>query len=603
MFDKISRNNKIKVTDSSGITREIWARYIKEYPVENNDWGDFQTHRRLLGLITVAKCSTQIELNEVCRIHESLKVKYVSTLFDSQCIIFGLTEDRFPAGSNPESTIPFTTPSNFKTRGIFYPDFESFTNLENHINDFLSSLFWVLESKRQERCREKIDKVSLLLAPFEKKDFVGLDLESRTNRKRCVGRMTKHLGDLSLQVGLPSEALGFYHSAVDILRAVNDWLWLGAALEGLCAASALVLYPHLCRSYTLQRNSSLQDGSPVKSRTSSITTNSLPNGIVPGSAEIVKAVTNHLPASDIPKYYRESILHYSKYQNAGIVETEACFKAARISIEQGMTLHAATVLQNVVFINLQLSEQEKILRFTTLADLYTQIGFHRKASFCSRLAATRFVSPQNPTPDWTQCYNYMLQALSGHKMSLDPTEFPSDGIQGWSSLQIQLLQELVVAARRMDHPALATRHMTFLLQTLWSQLTPTEQRDFSIQLQQLAAQCEGSPVPLVLDSGVIIPPANLTNLPEAKSFQLENLSPHLRPQKIERIKEDSGPFLFTPINFGSLDRRNNKSGGKMDYVWVEGDLCEVLVKLYNPLPFELKVSDMVRYIFLISKVI
>lgn len=167
-------------------------------------------------------------------------------------------------------------------------------------------------------------------------------------------------------------------------------------------------------------------------------------------------------------------------------------------------------------------------------------------------------------------------------------------MQGWSSLQIQLLQELVVAARRMDHPALATRHMTFLLQTLWSQLTPTEQRDFSLQLQQLASQCEGSPVPLVLDSGVIIPPANLINIPEAKSFHLENLSPHLRPQKIEKMKEDSGPFLFTPINFGSLDRRNNKSGGKMDYVWVEGDLCEVNVKLYNPLPFELKVSDMVN---------
>ncbi|KAL0275029.1 UNVERIFIED_CONTAM: hypothetical protein PYX00_003017 [Menopon gallinae] len=311
VFDKISKHNKIKIQDSSGITREIWARYIKEYPVENNDWGDFQTHRRLLGLITVGKCSTQIELNELCRVHESLKVKYVSTLFDSQCILFGLTANKCPVNSNVENPTPFTTPSNFKTRGLFYPDFESATNLESHIHDFLSSLFWVLESKRQERCRERIDKLSLLLAPFEKKDFVGLDLESRTNRKRCVGRMTKHLGDLSLQVGLPSEALGFYHSATDILRAVNDWLWLGAALEGLCSASALVLYPHLCRTYTLQRNSSLQDGSPSKSRSNSITTNSLPNGIV-SSAEIVKTVTNNLPPSDIPKYYREAILHYSK---------------------------------------------------------------------------------------------------------------------------------------------------------------------------------------------------------------------------------------------------------------------------------------------------
>lgn len=312
VFDKISKINKINIIDSSGVTRQIWARYLREYPVENNDWGDFQTHRRLLGLITVGKCNTQVELNELCRIHESLKVKYVSTLYDSQCIVFGLTQDRYPVNCDSETSSPFTTPSNFKTRGHFYPDFDSFNNVESHINDFLSSLFWVLESKREERCREKIDKVSLLLAPFEKKDFVGLDLESKTNRKRCVGRMTKHLGDLSLQVGLISEALGFYHTAVDILRAVNDWLWLGGSLEGLCSASALVLYPHLHRAYTLHRNSSLQDGSPNKSRSNSISTNSLSNGIISSAAETINTVTNNLPASDIPKYYREAILHYSK---------------------------------------------------------------------------------------------------------------------------------------------------------------------------------------------------------------------------------------------------------------------------------------------------
>jgi hypothetical protein len=106
----------------------------------------------------------------------------------------------------------------------------------------------------------------LLLAPFERKDFVGLDLESRSNRKRCLGRMTKHLGDLSLQAGLVTEALGCYSSAVDILKAVNDWLWLGGAYEGLCAASVVLMYPNLSRSFPLQRNASLQEGSPGKQR-------------------------------------------------------------------------------------------------------------------------------------------------------------------------------------------------------------------------------------------------------------------------------------------------------------------------------------------------
>lgn len=223
-----------------------------------------------------------------------------------------MTENKCPVNSDVPDPTPFTTPSNFKTRGLFYPDIESFVNIDSDMHDFLSSLFWVLESKRQERSREKIDKVSLLLAPFEKKDFVGLDLESKTNKKRCVGRMTKHLGDLSLQVGLLPEALGFYHSAVDILRAVNDWLWLGGALEGLCAASALVLYPHLHRTYSLNKNSSSQDDQSNKSKSNDVEDNSTINGIVPNSTDIVNTVTNNLPASDIPKYYREAILHYSK---------------------------------------------------------------------------------------------------------------------------------------------------------------------------------------------------------------------------------------------------------------------------------------------------
>lgn len=47
-------------------------------------------------------------------------------------------------------------------------------DLEQHVADLINSLFWVVESKRLERSREKLEKVSLLLAPFEKRDFVGM---------------------------------------------------------------------------------------------------------------------------------------------------------------------------------------------------------------------------------------------------------------------------------------------------------------------------------------------------------------------------------------------------------------------------------------------
>ncbi|XP_014228052.1 protein brunelleschi [Trichogramma pretiosum] len=578
----IKCGSRFTVTDSTNNQREILARYVRDYPVENTEWGDFQTHRRLLGLITFGKYENQTELNELCRLHETFKVKYVQTLYDSRTILIG------PNASEKLSEPPpgFTTPFNFKTTGFFYGD-DLCPDLEAQILEFLKGLFYVLDYKRLDRTREKFDKVALLKAPFEEKDFIGLDLESRNNRKRCVGRAIKHLGDLSLQAGLYSDAFNNYTSAVVTLQGVNDWLWLGAAYEGQCAVSAIMLYPNLFRSPPLQRNSSLQESSPGKQRRDS-QASTLP--ISPTIDTVRTAKFQVLAPEDISKRYRDAIVHYSKYQNAGIIENEASFKASRISIEQNCPLQAAAFLNNM-FNSIPMPEKEKIDRFTTLAELYTALGFTRKASFCLRHAALHYVSQKNQNPDWQQCYNLLLQTTSGFKLSLDPAEMSPSNRRGWPSIQIQLLNELETAANRMGNPALATRHLTFLLQTMYNYLSVNQRRDAALQLQAVSQQCEGAPVPLVLDSGIVIPPANLTNIPRTKSFVLKNLQPHLQPQKIERVKEDHGPFLFTPINFGSLDRKTI-SKSKVDYLWVDGDICEVTMQLVNPLPFELHVSNM-----------
>lgn len=280
------------LVDSGGVVRTIYFRFIHEHPVEHNDWGDFQTHRRLLGLVTIGKFDNQTELNELCRHHESLKVRYGSTLYESRAIFFGpdatqpdndvITTNHTDVdntaqlvlqtigehAASPDAKLPkderrlqdeYTTPSNFKSQAFFYREQDSCSDLETRVSDFLNALFWVLESRRLERSREKPDKVSLLLAPFEKRDFVGLDMESRNNRKRCVGRVMKNLADLSLQAGLLEDSLSLYHNANETLRSVGDSLWVGASEEGLCAASAVILYPQMREIETLHRNASLQE--------------------------------------------------------------------------------------------------------------------------------------------------------------------------------------------------------------------------------------------------------------------------------------------------------------------------------------------------------
>lgn len=81
--------------------------------------------------------------------HESLKVKYQSTLFDSRCIVFGANTE--------ESPLQITPPSNFRSQPIYYAsETDPNPGLEDEINDFISKLFWILEHKRLERSREKV---------------------------------------------------------------------------------------------------------------------------------------------------------------------------------------------------------------------------------------------------------------------------------------------------------------------------------------------------------------------------------------------------------------------------------------------------------------
>ena len=49
----------------------------------------------------------------------------------------------------------------------------------------------------------------------------------RHYKKRCQGRLRKHVGDLCLQAGMLQDSLVHYHMSVELLRSVNDFLWLG----------------------------------------------------------------------------------------------------------------------------------------------------------------------------------------------------------------------------------------------------------------------------------------------------------------------------------------------------------------------------------------
>ncbi|KAL8181581.1 UNVERIFIED_CONTAM: Trafficking protein particle complex subunit 9 [Gekko kuhli] len=152
------------------------------------------------------------------------------------------------------------------------------------------------------------------------------------------------------------------------------------------------------------------------------------NGINADTSTEIGRAKNCLSPEDIIDKYKEAISYYSKYKNAGVIELEACVKAVRVLAIQKRSMEASEFLQNAVYINLrQLSEEEKIQRYSILSELYERIGFHRKSAFFKRVAAMQCVAPSITEPGWRACYKLLLETLPGYSLSLDPKDFSKGG--------------------------------------------------------------------------------------------------------------------------------------------------------------------------------
>ena len=246
-WDRISQLECIAVP---GQGRDMWVRYKGHYSKDNNEYGDFQAHRKALGVISVGRCSTEQEFDELFQCYRDEKETYSSTMINSRLIVFGMNIDGSPLSEEQRNKIRDISPpplsmkidndltdkfidkkvessdtSNTKidtvhndplrsslkkseskpvdknsknviessrthvqisvtsegagSEVLFYPSIDDCDDLEEKIREFLTSLFFVLEGKRLDRSFEKVDKMQFLHAPFEKKDLVGVDMDTK----------------------------------------------------------------------------------------------------------------------------------------------------------------------------------------------------------------------------------------------------------------------------------------------------------------------------------------------------------------------------------------------------------------------------------------
>lgn len=514
-----------------------WAafRYLTHYPPENNEWRDFQTFRGVMGLLSFVALP---EATMAVKRHRQTQATLASSLRAHRLIVppncshelRGVDSDLITLASS-ENGMEWST-----------------EDLDRIMMPFLKDLVETVETRLSENlAKDASHKPVLLVAPFERKDFVGLDLDSRINKKRTLGRFKKHLGDLALQSGRANEAFTFYEAALEHLKSCNDWMWLGNTVECLCALSVLA-------------------------------------GTSFGPIfEVEPFVQEQLFRGDeFVEKCRELVVNYSKYRYSGMIETESCVKAVRVMIAQRQTLHAAEFLQNVVFINLNMTDTEKVKRFAALSELYGEIGFSRKSAFFHRVAAMRCVAPHNPQPEWELCYQLLLKTMPGYFFPVSDTGTMStntnhrvDSSKGWATVQVQILQELVGTARRMGDHLIAIKHLVFLVENFHNCL-PTEDLDATCQeIFTLATRMKQQHLPL--------PKYTLHSIPKLVKFQPVSAVPESGSFGASSESQSSGPFLFTPIL--NYEKRRKRCE------WIKGEACEVEIDLITP-PIPISVVDM-----------
>ncbi|CDQ81597.1 unnamed protein product [Oncorhynchus mykiss] len=139
---------------------------------------------------------------------------------------------------------------------------------------------------------------------------------------------------------------------------------------------------------------------------------------------------------------------------------------------------------------------------------------------------------------------------------------------------------------------------TFLTRLLpWS----TEKKEVTQSLENYTSKCPGGMEVLTLPDGLKLPPVAFTKLPIIRSVKLLDLPVSLRPHKQKGLLENNmstkSPFIYSPIIMHTRGEERNK---KIEFQWVQGEVCEVQLMVYNPMPFELRVEHMVSEALLLD---
>ena len=539
--------------------RSILIAFNKRFHRDGFNWGALQFHRRPLGFIGIARLSADPllqdkEFEKIETRFANLVSQYETYVFDSRCIVIGPSEPNI----------------NIERKNIIYiPETEEEVSesFVSFISDFVTSVFVVLESKRFDKMNEDCEHMKLPTTIHEPEQTVS-ESDTRFLKKKCFGRNRKLIADLCLLAGLYKEALVHYFISLKTLRNVNDHLWIGGVLEGLCACS--VLSQINTATDLNRRKSSLSiDLTALTIDKPNITAN------IPVDREQVieeEKGNTFLTTDEMFEKYRECLACYRKFDDTGLILLEGYFKLIRLFLREKQKLEVSGIVQDLLLLSstrLSLGDMERIEFLLMLASIHDQLAMKRKAAFFRRQVAVLYFKNNNQSkPVLNQSLSLLNQVCGVYRLDLrereDVVSVPRHN-SGWRTIQSRILLDMLLVSERLRNELEVVRFLLLLLSEFSSLISV---HDFEY-LMTLLEKYSDSGEPLSNQGNPDLVTKLIQPLPIIRDFQPKKLAHYLQPIKVVVETGGASPFIYSSL----LTRNKDKTKEKI--VWVCGDVCEV----------------------------
>lgn len=518
----------------------LWFKFLVG-GAPRSPWEDFQAQRKIHGIIGLCHCPSSPDIVSVYEQFTAICKAYPSVLVKRMLAFFPSDAHQVEQEEKKRQHLIFVPPADRQTLELHMQ-----TLMQDIAANFLMEFeSWVLHA-------ETVG--ATLTTPLDSQASLSTEEVSKA-KKRRLGRAQKTIGDYCLLAGSPLDANAHYNTAIELARLTGDLFWHAGAIEGSVCALVIHNWGH--------RDPYIEE--------------------------------------EVKLHYYEVIQLYRR-ATAIAFELEATLKLSRFLCRKELAKEVSDLLMGAVEgAKSMVDASDRLILNVEVARIFGCLGYERKAAFFSRQVAQLYLQQEG---QWSSSSALQVLALGAKTYNVqsnssrfkrdepdkeaqgsndESKEFLTSDADGlWSTLQMNVLNDMLLAAVRASDPLAAWSSAARLLRGHYPLITPSDQARLAGALTTAARLLP----PGTRCSDPCLPFVRLHSVPSLPS-QMEIVTRTPGKKEWWTGAAPSGPFIYTPFAKGN----DSTSGSKQEIVWVVGEPVQVLVELANPCAFEVFVES------------